>query len=138
MFKVKVITQGRSKETWLLTALSEYEKRLQGKMQIEWILLEKEKELIEKSLKETTLIALDPKGILLSSENLHAKLFSTWGLRPSFVIGGPVGLPSEILAHATFHWSLSPLTFTHQMVRLLLIEQLYRATEIEKASSYHK
>lgn len=138
MFKVKVIAQGRCKESWLMSALAEYEKRLQGKMQIDWILVEKEKDLVDQVLKEPKLIALDLQGTLLSSEELHHKLFSAWGARPVFVIGGAVGLQPAILAHATFRWSLSPLTFTHQIVRLLLVEQLYRAIEIEGGSSYHK
>ena len=134
MFKVKVITQGRCKETWLSSALAEYERRLQGKMQIEWMIVDN----LGEALKEPKLIALDLGGVLLSSEALHDKLFSSWGLRPVFVIGGAEGLPPEVLKHASFRWSLSPLTFTHQIVRLLLVEQLYRAIEISAGSAYHK
>lgn len=138
MFKVKIISQGRSKEPWLKEALSEYEKRLQHTMEIEWILVDSDQDLLQKAIKEPKLIALDLTGRQLDSESLSRKLFSEWGSRTAFVIGGAMGLPQQILVHATFRWSLSPLTFTHQIVRLLLLEQLYRSIEIEKGSSYHK
>lgn len=138
VFKVKVITQGKSKESWLQEALSVYEKRLTGKMEIEWVLLEKDKDLEERALKEPTLIALDVKGKALSSEQFSHALFTEWGARPAFVIGGAEGLSSKILQHAKHRISFSSLTFTHQMIRLILAEQLYRALEIEKESSYHK
>lgn len=138
MFKVKVITQGKAKEAWLNEALSEYEKRLTGKMEIEWILVDTPKELSSKALKEPSLIALDMQGKSLSSEEFSKALYSEWGSRLSFAIGGATGLSPEILKHAKYRLSLSPLTFTHQMVRLILAEQLYRAIEIEEGSSYHK
>lgn len=130
MFKVKVLSIGKSREEWLNLALAEYEKRLQGKMAIEWIIV-KEFDV------EEPYIALDPNGTLLSSDTLSQKLFS-WGSKLTFLIGGPDGIPKPILEKARFLWSLSPLTFTHQMTRLILLEQLYRATEIERGSSYHR
>ncbi len=138
MFKVKVITIGKCKESWLNAGILEYEKRLKNKMVIEWILVESNKDLLEKALKETSFIALDLQGKLLNSEEVSRHLFSTFGLRPTFIIGGAEGLDSKITSKASFQWSLSPLTFTHQMARLLLVEQLYRAVEIEEGSSYHK
>lgn len=138
MFKVKVIAQGKAKESWLNEALAEYEKRLTGKMDIEWVLVNKPKELEEKAFKEPNLIALDIKGKYLTSEEFSSLLFSKWSARPCFVIGAAEGLQPTVLAHAKHRFSLSPLTFTHQMVRLILVEQLYRALEIEEGSSYHK
>lgn len=136
MFKVKVVAQGRSKEKWLHEAMAEYEKRLTGKMEIEWIFVDTPEELVERASRESRLIALDVQGELLSSEKLSRKIFSEWGSRIAFAIGGPDGLPP--LLRPFYRWSLSPLTFTHQMVRLILIEQLYRALEIDRGSSYHK
>lgn len=107
-------------------------------MQIDWVLAETNKELIDKALKETSFITLDLKGKFLSSEDFSRHLFSVFGLKPTFIIGGAEGLDAKITNRASFSWSLSPLTFTHQMVRLLLVEQLYRAIEIEEGSSYHK
>lgn len=138
MFKVKIISQGKTKESWLHSALAEYEKRLEGKMEIEWILVTKPKDLEEKALKEPHLIALDVQGKPFTSEEFSRFLFSKWGARPCFIIGGAEGLQPTILAHAKYRFSLSSLTFTHQMVRLILVEQLYRALEIEEGSSYHK
>ena len=138
VFKVKVITQGKAKEPWLQESLLLYEKRLKGRMEIEWILFENEKNLVERILNEPTIIALDVQGQALTSTQFSRSLFTEWGSRPSFAIGGASGLSQEILRNAKYRISLSTLTFTHQMVRLILIEQLYRAIEIEKASAYHK
>ena len=136
MFKVKVITIGKLKEKWLDDALSEYEKRLKGKMEIEWCLFKEDKELSSWA-HQNSFIALDPKGKLLTSET-WSETMHKMGLRLNFIIGGALGLASQVLKEAKFVWSLSPLTFTHQMTRLILIEQLYRAVEIEKGSKYHK
>ncbi len=137
MIKAHIYTIGKSKETWLNAALSEYEKRLQGRIQIQWILVSDDAELIKQTSAEPHLIALDVQGLLLSSEALSQKLVQA-GSRLAFVIGGAPGLPPAILAKAKWRWSLSPLTFTHQMTRLILLEQLYRAYEIERKSPYHK
>ncbi len=136
MFKVKVLTIGRCKEEWLKTALNEYEKRLQGKLSLDWLLAKDDSQLIEWS-KQESYIALDPKGELLTSESWAEKMIKL-GLRLNFFIGGAEGLPDQILKNASFKWSLSPLTFTHQITRLILVEQLYRAMEIERGSRYHK
>lgn len=136
MFKVKVLTIGRCKEKWLAEALREYEKRLKGKLSIEWVLAKDDSHLSELASHQP-FVALDPKGELLTSEAWSLKMIQL-GLRLTFVIGGAEGLPNEILKKAQFRWSLSPLVFTHQITRLILIEQLYRATEIERGSQYHK
>lgn len=60
------------------------------------------------------------------------------GAHLNFVIGGAEGLPPPILNNSLTQISLSPLTFTHQLTRLILLEQLYRAFEIQKGSQYHK
>ncbi len=137
MFKVKVLTIGRCKEEWLAEAIQEYEKRLLGKLCIDWQIAKDDPQLIEWVCQEKSYIALDPKGELLTSEGWSEKMVK-FGLRLTFIIGGAEGLPQSVLQGAQFKWSLSPLTFTHQMTRLILIEQLYRATEIERGSKYHK
>ena len=138
MFKVKILTIGKAKESWLKEAIAEYEKRLKPKMAIEWRLFEREEALEEECLKEPLLIALDLHGKEISSETLSEKLFGEWGSRFSLVIGGSEGISKKIVEKAAFRWCLSKLTFTHQMTRLIMLEQLYRATEIEKGSGYHK
>lgn len=136
MFKVKVLTIGRCKEVWLAEGIAEYEKRLQGKVAIEWLIAKDDAQLIEWAEAEP-FIALDPKGELLTSEAWSQKMVR-FGSRFNFVIGGAVGLPGKLLEKARFRWSLSPLTFTHQMTRLILVEQIYRALEIDRGSQYHK
>lgn len=136
MFKVKVLTIGKCKEKWLSEALMEYEKRLKGKLSFEWALAKDDAQLTEWALCER-FIALHPKGELLTSEAWSEKMMKQ-GSRLVFVIGGAEGLPEMILKKAEFKWSLSPLTFTHQITRLILVEQIYRAMEIERGSQYHK
>lgn len=136
MFKVKVLTIGKWNESWLKAATQEYEKRLQGKLTIQWILLKDDEELL-RSTESIPYIALHPQGKLLSSSEWSQKMMKL-GLRLNFLIGGPEGLPAPILEKALFQWSLSPLTFTHQIARLILVEQLYRSIEIERGSRYHK
>lgn len=133
MLKIKIFSPGKTKESWLLEALAEYEKRLTGSIVIEWDHSDKEP--------DTPYICLDPEGKLLSSEDFSKFLFKAWeqgGSRLSIVIGGPEGLSSEILKKASSIISLSKLTFTHQITRLVLLEQVYRALQIQKGSPYHK
>ena len=135
MLKVKILTVGKCKESWLEEALREYELRMKSHCTIEWLLAKEEKQLATWAQKESELIALDLHGQLVSSEELSKKL-SLYGARISFLIGGAEGIPPNV--HPKWRWSLSPLTFTHQMTRLILLEQLYRSLEIERGSKYHK
>jgi 23S rRNA (pseudouridine1915-N3)-methyltransferase len=136
MFKVKIYTVGKCKEAWLQEALSEYEKRLSRKMEIEWVLAKNDADLSEKLPRDVPWISLDVKGELADSPTLSRKLLQNSRLH--FLIGGAEGVAQELLNKSAWRWSLSPLTFTHQMVRLLLVEQLYRALEIDAGTSYHK
>lgn len=140
MLKLKILSVGKTKETWLEEALAEYMKRLKPYMTIETIWAKDDAQLTELVKKETTVIALDPSGRLLTSEQFTSFLAQSWekgGSRVAFVIGGAEGLPLEVKEHYPLI-SLSPLTFTHQITRLVLIEQVYRAMEIQKGSRYHK
>ncbi len=140
MLKVKVITVGKCKESWLQEALAEYEKRLQKTLELSWIEAKNDAQL-EALLLLEPFIALDPKGELLESPALSKKLmhlFEEKGSRLTFAIGGPDGFTPKLLQKALWRWSLSPLTFTHQATRLILTEQLYRSLEIAKGSPYHK
>lgn len=137
MFKVKVIANGKCKEKWLQAALFEYEERMKGRLSIEWCLVSDDEALSALCKKEPPFIALDIQGKMWDSPEF-AKKWMAFGSRITFVIGGPEGLPKEVAQKATLRWSLSPLTFTNQIVRLLLTEQLYRSLEIERRSQYHK
>ena len=85
-------------------------------------------------------ILLDLKGKEISSPALAAKMESLMlgGVSHlAFVIGGPFGYTDELRQRADFRWSFSPLTFTHQMIRILLLEQIYRAFKIMRKEKYH-
>jgi 23S rRNA (pseudouridine1915-N3)-methyltransferase len=104
--------------------------------------MKKEGERVLAALPEgSLLIALDVKGECWSSEELAAS-FRDWGLSGqnhlTFVIGGDLGLPPAVLARSTLRLSLSRMTFTHPMARLLLLEQVYRAFRILRGEPYHK
>lgn len=139
MVKIRIYSPGKTKESWLEEALAEYLKRLKPVAQIEFIHPKTEKQYLEHALKEKRLLALDPTGKTLTSEQFSDLLFDEiekGGAHLAFAIGAAEGLPKELLEKPRI--SLSSLTFTHQMVRLILIEQIYRAFEIQKQSGYHK
>jgi 23S rRNA (pseudouridine1915-N3)-methyltransferase len=141
MIKIKILTIGKNKEAWLHDALAEYEKRLRPFCTFEWILAKNDVQLEEFSKKEGKFIALDPLGKSMTSEKFAewlSKAAVDYNSRLPFVIGGPEGLSPSLKAQASFLWSLSPLTFTHQATRLILLEQIYRAYEINRGSAYHK
>ena len=140
MYKVKVFSIGKTKERWLSEAIDFYVKRLQGTMTIDWIFAKDDKGLLQLLEKETHIILLDEKGLTLSSKDFSLKLIKSLeesGSRLSLVIGGADGLPAT-LKDLYPSISLSKLTFTHQIARLILIEQLYRAVQIDSGTPYHK
>ena len=141
MFKIKIFSIGKTKETWLQQATEEYHKRIKNTIQVEWVLCKNDEQLASTLEKESCWISLDPKGSLLSSEEFSTFLFSQLeeeGSRLNLVIGGAEGLPPGIRKKSKSLISLSKMTFTHQITRLILLEQLYRAMEIRKGSGYHK
>jgi len=97
--------------------------------------------LIAAAPEKTVSVALDPGGEMLSSNELSARM-AQWELKGqgniSFFIGGPQGLSPAVTRHADLVLSLSRMTFPHQLVRLILIEQIYRAACISRGIPYHK
>jgi 23S rRNA (pseudouridine1915-N3)-methyltransferase len=141
MQRIKIFSIGKTKEPWLLEASAEYEKRLSSQIEIEWVLVKQQEQLESLLEKEGLFIALTPEAQILSSEQFAEKVFfwlERFGSRLSFVIGGAEGLGPKILSKAFDRISFSKMTFTHQITRLLLLEQIYRASEIKKGSNYHK
>lgn len=139
MIKLKILSVGKTKEKWLDDACEEYLKRLKPFIQVELAWAKDTPHLIEWVKKEPSYIGLDPAGQLLDSPGFAQFMVSQWekaGSRLALVIGGAEGLPAELKQASLI--SLSPLTFTHQITRLVLIEQIYRAVEISKGSHYHK
>ena len=157
---IKVITVGKLKEKYLKDGINEYLKRLQSYAKVEIIevadekepanaspadeeaVREKEAERILKYLKpDTYIIVLAIDGRQLSSEELSEKLkgLSLAGKSDiTMVIGGSLGLSRNILHKADFKLSFSKMTFPHQLMRLILMEQIYRAFKINRGEPYHK
>lgn len=141
MYRIKIFSIGKTKESWLLEACAEYEKRLKSIIDIEWIFAKNNEQLKNFLSKEDSFIALTPEAKQFSSEQFSDQVYSWlehFGSRLSFVIGGAEGLEEDLIKKAFDIVSFSKMTFTHQMTRLVLIEQIYRATEIQKGSGYHK
>lgn len=140
MIKVKILSVGKTKEMWLEDALAEYLKRLQGRIAFDFSWCKDDSALQVMVGRCGRAVGLDPNGQLMSSE-LFASFFdrqaTEGGSTIAFVIGGAEGLPPDLKQKLPLI-SLSPLTFTHQLTRLILVEQIYRATEILKGSKYHK
>jgi len=140
MIHIKVLLVGKTKEAWLEEALYEYMKRLSPYIQFEFPIF-KDEETLERALeKEKHVILLDPEGKRMTSEMFADWLFSEiekGASHVSFAIGGPLGFSQKVREKYPL-LSLSSLTFTHQMARLILLEQIFRAFEIKKGSHYHK
>ena len=160
MLKVKVICVGKLKERFYTEAVDEYTKRLDRYCNIEIIQLPesrlpenpsdaqiqdallKESSAIEKLLQlGGRAIALCVEGKQISSESFGTLLKSsaTEGIsRLNFIIGGSFGLHSNIKSNADILLSMSKMTFPHHLVRVMLLEQLYRAFNITDGGKYHK
>lgn len=147
---LKIIAIGKKHEPWLLDGLERYQKRLKKPYEIEWVLLphsslegdsarrEESERILRKLDGDGYVILLDEVGKNLSSPEL-AHLLEVRFMQGdvTFVIGGAYGVTSDIQLRADVIWSLSRLVFPHQLVRLLLVEQVYRAQEIKSGGKYH-
>ena len=158
--KIKIICVGKLKEKYWTAAIDEYSKRLKGYCSLDIVELkearlpdkagpaeelavkEAEGEEILKKIKDNQyVITLEVKGKMLSSEKLAEKMDSL-GLEGNsnvvFVIGGSLGLSAAVSKRANFKLSFSEMTFPHQMMRVILLEQVYRAFKINRNEAYHK
>lgn len=158
--KITLITVGKIKEKYLRDAIAEYSKRLSRYCKLEIIevadektpdhasavventIRDKEAERIMKYVKEDTyVITLEINGKLLSSEELSAKI-NQLGIQGAshiiFIIGGSIGLGKEVLARSDYALSFSKMTFPHQLMRVILLEQIYRSYRIINGEPYHK
>ena len=140
MIKIKILTPNKTKEKWLEEAINQYIKRLKQTVEISFVIAKDDEMLTQLAQKEAYIIALDRNGMSFTSPSFSNFLFQSIeesGARIAFVIGGPEGLPKEL--KQTKHLiSFSKMTFTHQVIRLILVEQIYRAFEIARGSQYHK
>ena len=138
--QITIVSIGKTKERWLEVALEEYTKRTAPWCHMVWKTASTDSQLVHSAASSRECIGLDPQGTLMTSEefaiHLHEKLVAG-GSRLTFLIGGPEGLPSQI--RETYPLlSLSPMTFTHQMTRLILGEQIYRSAMQWTGKPYHK
>lgn len=153
--KIEIILVSKDKDAWVNQACNDYLKRLTLVSDVSLILVKEEpvmddtektkkiegKRIIGRLKDDYVKIALDVKGVQYSSEEFALrmeKLKDVEGGKIQFIIGGPLGLSGEVIAQADELISFSKMTFTHQMIRIVLLEQLYRAFEIIKGSKYHK
>ena len=157
--KIRIVAVGKLKEKYLREGVAEYEKRLApfasvelretreeymaenpSEAQRQQTLAKEGERLLRLVPERSFLIVLDVKGKLLSSEAL-AKELAGLALQGrsdlTFLIGGAFGLSPAVRERADLRISFSPMTFTHQMVRLLLYEQIYRAFKINRGEKYH-
>ena len=137
----KIIAIGKIKKKWIQTGIEMYLKRLPGLQIIEIKDSTQAKE--EYTIKEIinnneTLVTLNENGQFLTSKKLAKKLLNCHNQNITFAIGGATGLSTSLNSSAAWQLSLSPLTFPHEIARLLLIEQLYRANTITQGAPYHK
>lgn len=148
---LKIITVGKKHESWVKEGIERYQKRLRAPYDVVWVLLphsrhegdkarQEESQTILSRLKtDDVVILLDETGQLFNSvkmaEEVHERLVHSSSV--VLIIGGAYGVDESVHARASLVWSLSPLVFPHQLVRLVLVEQIYRMQTISAGGAYH-
>ena len=158
--KITIITVGKLKEKYLKQGIAEYTKRLSSYANIELVEVPDEKapenlstadmdivkqkegeRILAKVSPDTYVITLEIGGKQLTSEQLatHMDQLATYGKsKIAFIIGGSLGLGTEVLSRSDYALSFSKMTFPHQLMKLVLVEQIYRAFRINRNEPYHK
>ena len=154
--RARLIAVGERMPSWVADGFAEYRKRLSHELPLDLVeialgargkgrdpkraIADEGAAVIAAMPKDANVVALDGRGKPWSSEALSAEL-SRWrmdGRDLAFVIGGPDGHADDVLARAHQRWSLGPLTLPHMLVRLIVAEQLYRATTMLAGHPYHR
>jgi 23S rRNA (pseudouridine1915-N3)-methyltransferase len=153
--KIRIIQIGKNKDKYIEEAVNEFLKRLKGFADLEIVTLkelsvsktftkeravaEESEEILAKVDSDDFLVALDERGKEYSSVEFSKLLqkLKNEGLTVTFVIGGPYGLSQAVKDRANLILSFSTMTFTHQMIRLFLLEQIYRGFCIMLKKEYH-
>jgi 23S rRNA (pseudouridine1915-N3)-methyltransferase len=139
--RIRILAVGKVRKVWVLEGIATYLKRLPGLQVVELRDAGKAKEA------EAVLAALQPgeqlvvmaeEGQTFDSPAFAERLEGSGSERLVFVIGGAEGIDPALKARASWKLSLSPMTFPHELARLLLLEQLYRALSIQQGGPYHK
>jgi len=139
--RCRILAVGKVRRSWIQQGIELYRKRLPGLeiIEIRDSTPRKEAESIRANLRsDERLIALMEEGDVLGSIPFARRLDQLGNQRLAFVIGGADGLTTELKSSANWRLSLSPMTFPHELARLMLIEQLFRAQAILQASPYHR
>lgn len=148
---IKILAVGRRHESWIEEGIRRYEMRLKQPFTTEWVLLphsareglsarqEESERILSKLKSDDFVILLDERGKLLESPSLSRQLLEPLerSRQVVLIIGGAYGVDDSIHRRANLVWSISPLVFPHQLVRLILVEQLYRSQEIAAGHPYH-
>lgn len=148
---IRILAIGKKHEAWIEASITRYQTRLRAPWDVQWELLphssrdgdqarqEESERLLARIESDEYVILLDETGILRDSPTLATYLDRLFTESRSIVviIGGAYGVDDQLMNRANLTLSLSPLVFPHQLVRLILIEQLYRAQEITRGSGYH-
>lgn len=148
---LSIVSIGKKHEDWVSVGIERYQKRLKAPFSLEWVFLphssldglrareEESERLLSRLNAYDFIILLDERGKTLDSPAFSTMLEERLdrSLKVALVIGGAFGVTDELREKAHVVWSLSPLVFPHQLVRLVLIEQLYRAQQIATGSAYH-
>ncbi|GGA46419.1 ribosomal RNA large subunit methyltransferase H [Kroppenstedtia guangzhouensis] len=158
--KIQILAVGKLKESYLRMGVEDYLQRIStyAKVEVKEIAEEKTAEplneaeirrvtnregerILRQLSPDTYTIALVIQGVALSSETLanHLEQLATYGKsRIAFIIGGSYGLSEQVRQRADYSLSFSKMTFPHQLMRLILLEQLYRSFKINRGETYHK
>ena len=151
---LKIVAVGKVKEKFLTEGILEYSKRINAfdKFQITEVkefnqkdikrnMQDEAKAILQEITDKDVVITLEIKGKTLSSEELADEITKIKNYHSTslvFVIGGSNGLDQEVINRSNFHLSFSKMTFPHQLMRLILVEQIYRAFTIINNQEYHK
>ena len=140
---IRIIAGGKKTDKYTAELINQYAKRLRKPYDLNWEFIEEDKLL--KKLEnwpfagQDYVIVCDERGENISSDEYSAKLQTAFNNSKNIIIliGGAYGFPPEIRQKADFLWSFSKLVFPHQIARLIVAEQTYRAEEIARGSHYH-
>ena len=149
IMKITVITIGKKHEAWIQPGIFRFLERLRPPFATEMVILphssfegdrarqEESERILTRLSSDDFIILLDERGKNLSSPELSDLITSHTNNHIVFIIGGAYGVNDDLRQRSSVIWSLSNLVFPHQLVRLILAEQLYRAQEIYRGSQYH-
>ncbi len=148
---IRVVAVGKRHESWVAEGIERYETRLKKPFDVEWLIIahsafeadrarqEESERILSRLRDDDFVVLLDERGKNIDSPAL-SRLYEdelSHGKRIVVIIGGAYGVDDRIHQRADMVWSLSKLVFPHQLVRLMLVEQIYRAQEIARGGAYH-